>query len=176
MLRRDTSVVSFDPEITKTEKRIRAKLKRLREMEPRERVNAVNPRDGIEQQVEYDEHGLPIPRNPADPVNERRDPPPPQHVGGQYPHVPRRQQQPPIRRTIRDYAQPVGNHDEDELALEEPELPFVIAPAFLTMLLSQRFGGEDNENPHEYIDWFKQISSTMRINGWTREGMMGAGK
>ena len=88
MPRRDTSVVPIDPEITRTEKRIRAKLKRLKAMEGERGANAVGARDGVEQQVEYDEHGLPVPRNPVDPQNNQQPPQPPR--------VPRRQPPPPI--------------------------------------------------------------------------------
>ena len=85
MPRRDTAIVPFDPEITRTERRIRAKLKRLKAMEGERGANAVNARDGVEQQVEYDENGIPIPR---DPVNNEQPPPPPPPPP---PRVPQRQ-------------------------------------------------------------------------------------
>ena len=67
------------------------------------------------------------------------------------------QGQPAARETIRQYAQPEGAYDFEQAAADQLQIPFSVAPAFITMLQSKPFSGQENENPNDHLEWVRMI-------------------
>ena len=67
--------------------------------------------------------------------------------------------QPAARQTIRQYAA----YEFEQAAAEQQQVPFQIAPAFINMLQSKQFGGYENENPNDHLEWIRLICSAIVV-------------
>lgn len=60
------------------------------------------------------------------------------------------------RRSIRDHAIPVINHDHEGTSVPPPVAAnnFKLKPTFITLVSQEQFGGGPTEDPHNHLDNF----------------------